>query len=86
MNTTDKKMKALLCVFALLVLAACTKPAETSTPANANFAVDTLFTHHGCTVYRFYDGGHARYFTDCKGQTSWSETCGKNCTREVGVQ
>lgn len=42
-------------------------------------------TVDGCTVYRFYDSGYKRYFTNCKGSTEWRENCGKNCSRNVSV-
>ena len=72
-----------------LVLAACGKPAEHSTPAGVGFNVDRLFTHDGCTVYRFGDAGEYRYFTKCEGaassNTTWSETrpCGKSQCRDA---
>lgn len=66
-------------------LAACSKKAESTQQVNRDFQVDTLFTHDGCTVYRFNDGGASRYFTNCKGSTQWQEGCGKNCTRGVEV-
>lgn len=78
-------MKTLLAVLALAVLAGCSKPAETSTTVGVEFTVDKLFTHEGCTVYRFTDGGNARYYTNCQGSTSWQESCGKSCTRQVGI-
>lgn len=62
----------------LLVLTGCQKPAEQTNTAN-RFDVDTLFTHDGCTVYRFYDD-RSVYFTNCKGQTQSTISCGKNCT------
>jgi len=68
----------------VLGLASCMKPPESSTPAGIEFKVDKLFTHEGCTVYRFNDGG-IRYFTNCSGATSWIENCGKNCSKNVGV-
>ena len=68
-------MKTLLAVLALTVIAGCSKPAETSTAVGAEFVVDRLFTHEGCTVYRFYDGGNARYYTHC-GSTAWTQPCG----------
>ncbi len=77
-------MKTLLAVLAIAVLSGCGKPAETSTAVGREFVVDKLFTHEGCTVYRFYDGG-TRYFTNCSGSTSWTEQCGKGCTRQVGI-
>lgn len=78
-------MKILLTVFFLALAAGCSKPAETSTAVGVEFVVDKLFTHEGCTVYRFYDGGGARYFTNCQGSTNWTEHCGKGCTRQVGI-
>lgn len=78
-------MKTVLAILALTVLAGCSKPAETSTAVGVEFTVDKLFTHEGCTVYRFYDGGNARYYTNCQGSASWQENCGKNCTRNMNV-
>jgi hypothetical protein len=69
----------------ILALVGCTKQAETSSAAGREFVVDKLFTHEGCTVYRFDDGGRSRYFTNCSGSTTWAENCGKNCTRDVNV-
>lgn len=78
-------MKTVLAIFALTLLAGCSKPAETSTAVGKEFVVDKLFTHEGCTVYRFSDGGNSRYFTNCQGSTSWIEQCGKGCTRQMGI-
>ena len=70
-----------------LVVAGCNKVPEYSSPAGREFVVDTLFTHEGCTMYRFSDGGYSRYFAKCDGdsvtaQTEWGESCGKNCVRQ----
>jgi hypothetical protein len=78
-------MKKILILAAILTLAGCSKPAETSTSVGREFVVDKLFTHEGCTVYRFNDGGNNRYFTNCQGSTSWTESCGKNCTRQMNI-
>lgn len=78
-------MKTVLAILALAILAGCSKPAETSTNVGVEFVVDKLFTHEGCTVYRFSDGGSKRYFTNCSGSTNWQESCGKNCTRNMNV-
>ena len=78
-------MNKILIILAVALLAGCSKPAETSTAVGTEFVVDKLFTHEGCTVYRFYDGGGTRYYTNCQGSTSWIEQCGKNCTRQVGI-
>jgi hypothetical protein len=75
----------LLMLCALMLLTGCAKQAERVDQVNMEFNVDTLFTKDGCTVYRFYDEGRGRYFTNCKGSTEWSESCGKNCTRSAGI-
>ena len=68
----------------LLLLSACTKPAESSVPAGSKFVVERLFTVDGCTVYRFRDDRNV-YFTNCVGATKWIEACGKNCVRDIEV-
>jgi hypothetical protein len=69
------------------ILCACAKdPIRTNSTNNPDIAVSLLFEHDGCKVYRFVDEGTYRYFTNCKGSTSWEESCGKNCTKEVGVE
>lgn len=78
-------MTKTLIILVVALLAGCSKPAETSTAVGTEFVVDKLFTHEGCTVYRFSDGGNSRYYTNCQGSTSWRENCGKNCTRQVGI-
>lgn len=78
-------MKTILAILALTLLSACGKPAETSTAVGKEFVVDKLFTHEGCTVYRFEDGGNKRYYTNCQGSTSWQESCGKGCNRQMGI-
>lgn len=69
----------------VVALAGCAKPAETASRAGVDFTVERLFTHDGCTVYRFRDLGYARYFTNCSGSASWVESCGKNCSRDTQV-
>ena len=78
-------MKHLALIALVALLAGCSKQAETSTAVGAEFVVDKLFTHEGCTVYRFNDGGNNRYYTNCQGSTNWTENCGKGCTRQMGV-
>jgi hypothetical protein len=68
----------------MLLLTACLeKPAQSAATVGVEFVVETLFTHEGCTVYRFKDSGDYRYYTNCSGSTSWTttESCGKSCTR-----
>lgn len=86
-----KKIVAIAAAAVILCsLSGCKKPAESSTSVGVEFRVDRLFTHDGCTVYRFYDGGRSRYFAKCDGATTsrveWNESCGKTCTRPADVQ
>lgn len=79
-------MKRLIFLIFAAALAGCMKDPEAVTHAGVGgFEVGRLFTHEGCTVYRFYDGGSARYFANCNGsaETSWDRavSCGKGCTR-----
>lgn len=72
---------------ACAALIGCTKAAETTSAAGVDFKVDRLFTHEGCTVYRFNDG-YFRYYARCDAAaatTTWHESCGKNCSRSVGI-
>lgn len=86
-------MKQILTIFAILAtclaLTACKQEREPETTIHTGngYRVSKLFTHEGCTVYRFYDGND-RYFTKCESQTSatnWQESCGKNCTRAQSI-
>ena len=86
----NKKIILTLAVLATTMVAGCEKPAEAVAHTGAGFTVERLFTHAGCTVFRFKDGGYNRYFTRCDGiaaqaTTTWQESCGKNCTREIEV-
>ena len=81
--------KIMLSLAALAMVAGCEKPAESVAHTGAGFKVERLFTHDGCTVYRFRDS-YNRYFTRCDGvtaqsTTTWQESCGKDCTRPVEV-
>ena len=81
--------KIMLSLAALAMVAGCEKPAESVAHTGAGFTVERLFTHDGCTVYRFSDSSK-RYFTRCDGiaaqsTTTWQESCGKNCTRPVEI-
>lgn len=79
--------KLMVSVVVVLSVAACAKPAEQTKTVGNGFNVERLFTHEGCTVYRFDDGGRNRYYTKCDTQSnvSWSEYCGKSCTRDVAI-
>lgn len=67
------------------ITVACVKPTgePIPTPAEPGLQLSRVFTYEGCVVYRFYDKGEHRYFTDCRGKVSgrYPESCGKNCTR-----
>lgn len=82
-----KHIVAIIAVSTILV--GCGKPAERMVIKGAGFEVETLFTHEGCTVYRFSDAGQLRYYTNCKSEqrttTMWREGCGKNCSRDVEI-
>lgn len=73
----------------LLALTGCMREPESISKVGKDFEVAKLFTHDGCAVYRFSDNGRSIYYTNCQGaassDTSWDESCGKNCTRTVTV-
>lgn len=80
-------------VLFVILAVGCAKPAqESSATANADFRVDKLFTHEGCTAYRFHDAGEYVYYTVCdRGQITSTirqnqESCGKNCTSTESEQ
>lgn len=81
-------------IVAALILAltvACREPAmETRASNNPNVPVELLFEHEGVRVYRFYDGGNARYYAVARTPkptvtAEWVESCGKNCSRLVEI-
>ncbi len=83
-------MKILFIPIAVL-LAACAKAPEQTAQvgAQSGISVDTLFTKDACTVYRFYDAGAYRYFTNCSGATNWRRSTGSGKThhyRDEGVE
>lgn len=84
-------IRAAITLAALVLLAGCKtdKVPEASAHVGGGYQVDRLFTHEGCTVYRFVDNGYNRYFSRCDGaaasEVSWAEGCGKGCTRYTSV-
>lgn len=64
----------------VLWLTACKKDAEQTVQVGNDIRVEKLFTHEGCTVYRFFDNRYV-YYTNCQGSTQ--STCGKNCEQNV---
>ncbi len=71
------------------MLAACVNdPVATSPSNNADVHVDELFTHDGCTVYRFKDLQY-HYYVRCKGEPSATATLscvGKGCRDDDTIQ
>lgn len=84
----NRKLIVAAVLFAIVAIG-CAKPAqESAATENPEFRVDKLFTHEGCTAYRFHDSGRHIYYTVCNRgevQTHYTENCGKNCTRSVDV-
>ncbi len=76
---------ALLLAFAcsLLVVGCAKDPEQMTETGNPEFEVATLFTHAGCTVFRFRDAGRYHYFTNCQGETlgRYTTSCGAGCVR-----
>lgn len=75
-------IRRLLAAPLLLPLLACVNdPVATTASNNGEVPVDVLFTHDGCTVYRFRDGIY-HYYVRCKGEPAVSTlSCvGKHCS------
>lgn len=76
-------MKIILAILASIALVGCgdsPKAQSSALSSNSQFTVETLFTHEGVTVYRFYDGSRNVYYTNRVGvvSTTHSEKSGKN--------
>jgi hypothetical protein len=71
-------MKYILCVI-LVVLVGCQKQSE-EIVSQGEYKVEKLFTHEGCTVYRFHDAWTV-YYTNCKGQAQSQHNCGNGCMK-----
>lgn len=75
-----------LFLLSLLFLSACGEEAvSTSSTNNPKVPVQLLFENDGCKVYRFKDGIRHHYYSDCRGQTMSSYSCGRNntCDEEI---
>ena len=80
-----------LCV-GILALPACYVPQPPVTSSRSNnpeISVQTLFTHDGCTVYRFFDAGY-HYYARCDAAhatvaTMSTVSCGRNCRRQEDI-
>jgi hypothetical protein len=74
--------KLLLGLSMVLMLNSCYKSSQSSETKGDGFEVEFLFEKEGIRVYRFFDGGHAHYFTD-KGQTLSTQSNGKTSHEEM---
>ena len=76
-------------VFAAVLAGCVNEPVATSPSNNPDMHVDTLFSHDGCTVYRFHDITY-HYYVRCQdartAQTSSTRSCGKSCRYEEAIQ
>ena len=67
------------------LMSSCEKEAKEKVVSNnENFNVELLFEVDGCKVYRFMDGIHPRYFSNCKGNINYTEISGKT-TNDVNI-
>ena len=68
--------KILLAAAIVAALTGCYKDAQSTKTEGNGVKVELLFVHDSIKVYRFFDGGHAHYFTD-RGETSTTQQSGK---------
>lgn len=76
-------MKKLMLVFLTLICVSCAKEGTYVPSENAkeDFEIEFLFACDGVRIYRFYDGGRARYFATGNGRmtdSTCSESAGKS--------
>lgn len=71
-------MKKILLIIAIASLMACNIEPQ-SIEQKGNFQIEFLFEKDGCKVYRFQDGGHNIYWTDCRGKVEnvYQQSSGK---------
>lgn len=79
----------LITALSLVLSTGCLQPAvAVQATNNASIDVEQLFTHDGCRVYRFRDGGY-HYFVRCDGAASAATVtpvrCGKHCVRDEAI-
>ena len=80
-------MKKIILILAITSLFSCTKDAKESTQ-DGSFIIEFLFEKDGCKMYRFNDGMHIIYWSNCEGSTmqNYNEQQGKlikNVTRQT---
>jgi hypothetical protein len=79
-------LPVLACVLALVP--ACAAPGIEREPTqNGAVQLELLFTHGGCSVYRFHDGPSTVYYADCEhsASTFHEVSCGRDCVRREVV-
>lgn len=88
-----KTKQALIISLAVFLSSGCMKaPEKEEFSTNPKIPVATLFTHDGCTVYRFNDGGLNHYFARCGTEAETISPkrtgCGKGCfsTRDENIR
>jgi len=65
------KFSGIVLFVVLLNSCGINRPISTQQPSNnGTYAVDYLFEHDGCKVYRFQDMGRWVYFTNCAGDVT----------------
>jgi hypothetical protein len=85
-----KPIVATLLLGCLLPSGCATRAASVSVhhTDNVEVTVEKLFTHDGCTVYRFRDVGY-HYYVRCdaagSAMTHSLEPCGRGCVRDATV-
>lgn len=78
-------------LFTLFLSACGADVIETKDTGNSGVTGGKLAVIDGCTIYRFVDGhsDNYKYFVRCDGSrtlnTSWDQSCGKNCTENVAI-
>lgn len=84
------KLKLARVAVLVAALAGCARPAlSTHQTENPSISYEKLFSRNGCEIGRFMDYGRPVYVTLCPqmgvsaSQSSFIETCGKNCYRTV---
>ena len=82
---TTKTAIALYAMLAVVLLSGCLKEGQqTEQTTNGEFKVELLFEKDGCKIYRFTDGGHAVYWTNCRGKVEsvYQQSSGKSSHEE----
>jgi len=59
-------MKYILGLLLLCLIGCTADPISSVKTNNKDVSVDLLFTHDGCSVYRFVDGSDYHYYAVCK--------------------